>query len=85
LLGPLNGLDLDAIGWVIAGGESGPRHRPMAPEWVEEIRDLCTAGNVPFFFSGAGARRRPVAANSTTGRETSSRSSLAAGVRAARI
>lgn len=56
LLGPLNGLDLDAIGWVIAGGESGPRHRPLAPEWVEEIRDLCTAGNVPFFFKQWGGR-----------------------------
>lgn len=50
LLGPLDGLDLGGIGWVIAGGESGPRHRPVEAGWVQEIRDLCTAGNVPFFF-----------------------------------
>jgi protein gp37 len=56
LIGPLNGLDLHGIGWVIAGGESGPRHRPMAPDWVEEIRDLCTAGGVPFFFKQWGGR-----------------------------
>ncbi|CCK62871.1 Conserved protein of unknown function [Mycobacterium canettii CIPT 140070017] len=29
LLGPLDGIDLTEIGWVIAGGESGPRYRPM--------------------------------------------------------
>ena len=56
LLGPLDGLDLNGIGWVIAGGESGPRHRPMEPEWVEEIRDLCAAGDVPFFFKQWGGR-----------------------------
>jgi protein gp37 len=56
LIGPLTGLDLDGIGWVIAGGESGSRHRPMKAEWVEEIRDLCTAGNVPFFFKQWGGR-----------------------------
>jgi protein gp37 len=56
LLGPLNGLDLGGIGWVIAGGESGPRHRPVEAEWVEEIRDLCTAANVPFFFKQWGGR-----------------------------
>jgi protein gp37 len=39
LLGPLGGLDLDRIGWVIAGGESGPHHRPMQMEWVRELRD----------------------------------------------
>ena len=38
LLGPLE-LDLTGIGWVIVGGESGPKHRPMKPEWVRSIRD----------------------------------------------
>jgi protein gp37 len=56
LIGPLSGLGLDGIGWVIAGGESGPRHRPVKAEWVEEIRDLCMAGNVPFFFKQWGGR-----------------------------
>ena len=34
LLGPLNGIDLDGIDWVIAGGESGPNHRPVDVDWV---------------------------------------------------
>ncbi|GCD99665.1 DUF5131 family protein [Embleya hyalina] len=54
LLGPLTGLDLESIGWVIAGGESGPGHRRMDPEWAAEIRDLCVAARVPFFFKQWG-------------------------------
>lgn len=56
LLGPLDGLDLAGIHWVIAGGESGPRHRQMDPEWVEDIRDACEAAGVPFFFKQWGGR-----------------------------
>ena len=56
LLGPLPGLDLSGIGWVIAGGESGPGHRPVHPDWVAAIRDLCAAQNVPFFFKQWGGR-----------------------------
>ncbi|MGK8487097.1 DUF5131 family protein [Nocardia asiatica] len=56
LLGPLDGLVLDGIGWVIAGGESGADHRPMDPEWVRVIRDTCRAADVPFFFKQWGGR-----------------------------
>jgi len=56
LLGPLDGLDLTGIGWVIAGGESGPGHRPVDPSWVTGIRDLCAIGQVPFFFKQWGGR-----------------------------
>lgn len=56
LLGPLNGLNLDSIGWVIAGGESGPGHRPVEEEWLIDIRDLCSAAGVPFFFKQWGGR-----------------------------
>ena len=56
LLGPLPGLDLDHIGWVIAGGESGPGHRPMEQQWVIEIRDACRTAGVPFFFKQWGGR-----------------------------
>ena len=56
LLGPLDDLDLTSIGWVIAGGESGPRHRPMDPAWVTGIRDACQAADVPFFFKQWGGR-----------------------------
>ncbi|MFC9993101.1 DUF5131 family protein [Nocardia sp. NPDC127526] len=56
LLGPLDGLKLDDIGWVIAGGESGARHRPMDPAWVRDIRDICEVAGVPFFFKQWGGR-----------------------------
>jgi protein gp37 len=56
LLGPLNELDLSGIGWVIAGGESGPRHRPMDPDWVRELRDRCVAAETPYFFKQWGGR-----------------------------
>jgi protein gp37 len=56
LIGPLSGLDLAGIGWVIAGGESGPDHRPLDPVWVTEIRDACVSTDVPFFFKQWGGR-----------------------------
>jgi protein gp37 len=56
LLGPLDGIDLTGIGWVIAGGESGPRYRPMQLEWARSIRDASRAAGVPFFFKQWGGR-----------------------------
>ena len=56
LLGPLDGLDLDGISWVVAGGESGPGARPMDPRWAADARDLCAAAGVPFFFKQWGGR-----------------------------
>ena len=56
LLGPLEGLDLDGISWVIAGGESGPGHRPLQSSWVIGIRDRCIGADVPFFFKQWGGR-----------------------------
>ena len=61
LLGPLPSLDLDGIDWVIVGGESGPRSRPMREEWATDIRDSCLAATVPFFFKQWGGTRRKVA------------------------
>ena len=54
LLGPLYGLQLNGIDWVIAGGESGPGARPMKPEWVTSLRDQCVEASVPFFFKQWG-------------------------------
>lgn len=54
LIGPLGTLDLDGIGWVIAGGESGRKARPMHPAWVRSIRGQCQAAGVPFFFKQFG-------------------------------
>jgi protein gp37 len=56
LLGELAGLDLEGIGWVIAGGESGPGHRPLDVSWVAGIRDQCVGAGVPFFFKQWGGR-----------------------------
>lgn len=56
LLGPLDGINLEGIGWVIAGGESGPDYRPMHLEWARGIRDAATAADVPFFFKQWGGR-----------------------------
>lgn len=57
LLGPLEGLDLDGMDWLIAGGESGPRHRPVRVEWLRELRDRCVNEDVEFFFRQWGGRR----------------------------
>jgi protein gp37 len=54
LLGRIARLPLAGIHWVIVGGESGPRARPMRPEWVQEIRDRCTERGIPFFFKQWG-------------------------------
>jgi protein gp37 len=56
LLGPLPSLDLAGIDWVIVGGESGPRHRPIDPEWVRQLRDRCVDARVAFFFKQWGGR-----------------------------
>ncbi len=53
LLGPVT-LDLRGIDWVIVGGESGPRHRPMKMEWARSVRDQCRAAGVAFFFNQWG-------------------------------
>jgi protein gp37 len=58
LLEPLPNMPLDGIDWVIVGGESGPRARPMAPEWVSDIRDQCIQHRVPFFFKQWGGTQR---------------------------
>ena len=58
LLGPLPDLDLSDIDWIIVGGESGPRARPMKESWVIEIRDQCQKAQVPFFFKQWGGTRK---------------------------
>ncbi|WBP85120.1 DUF5131 family protein [Kitasatospora cathayae] len=68
LLGPLPGLRLDGIGWVIAGGESGAGHRPMDPAWVVEIRDACLAADVPFFFKQWGGHNPKARGRDLNGR-----------------
>lgn len=54
LLGDIGPVDLSGIGWVIVGGESGPKARPLSPEWVATIQIQCHQQNVPFFFKQWG-------------------------------
>ena len=67
LLGPLT-LDLAGIHWVIVGGESGPKARPMDPAWVEGIRQQCAVAGVPFFFKQWGGVRKKQAGRLLHGR-----------------
>ena len=57
LLGPvhLRAKDLYGIHWVIVGGESGPKARPMDPQWARDIRQQCQKYGVDFFFKQWGA------------------------------
>lgn len=58
LLEGLGAFDLAGISWVIAGGESGPRARPMHEDWVRQVRDNCVRAGVPFFFKQWGGVRK---------------------------
>lgn len=53
--GPVHGLDLTGIDWVIAGGESGAAARPMSPQWVRDLRDRCNEAGVAFLFKQWGS------------------------------
>ncbi len=68
LLGPLGKIDLTGIGWVIVGGESGPRARPMELSWGREVRDQCLANDVRFFFKQWGGRTPKAGGRSLDGR-----------------
>ncbi len=54
LLGPISSINLEGIDWSIVGGESGPKARPMEPEWATNIRDQSLDACVPFFFKQWG-------------------------------
>jgi protein gp37 len=69
LLGPLERLDLTGIDWLIAGGESGPRHRRIDPAWAAELRDRCQGEGVAFFFKQWGGRRPKSGGRELDGRE----------------
>jgi len=58
LLGPATPVDLTGIHWAIVGGESGPGARPMARQWVENLRIVCQDQNVAFFFKQWGGTHK---------------------------
>ncbi len=68
LLEDVGELNLTDIHWVIVGGESGPKARPMKPEWADSVREQCEEQDVAFFFKqwggwGADGKRRAKSAN----------------------
>jgi protein gp37 len=68
LLGPLKGMNLENIHWVIVGGESGPGARPAKREWITNIRDQCLQAKVPFFFKQWGGVQKKKAGRELDGR-----------------
>jgi protein gp37 len=54
LIGSVTNARLDGIHWAIVGGESGPKARPIDPEWVDEIKELCDEFGAAFFFKQWG-------------------------------
>jgi protein gp37 len=57
LLSPMkspSGTQWPGLNWVVCGGESGPKARPMHPDWARSMRDQCQAAGVPFFFKQWG-------------------------------
>ncbi len=68
LIEDIGEIDLSNIDWIIVGGESGPKARPMNPEWVQRIKKQCDQKNILFFFKqwggwGADGKKRTKKAN----------------------
>ena len=68
LLGSIPSLNLESIDWVIVGGESGPRARPIKESWVIDICNQCQGRKVPFFFKQWGGVNRKKAGRELEGR-----------------
>jgi protein gp37 len=68
LIGSVGRIKLTDIHWVIVGGESGPRARPMKVEWVREIYHACRRYDVPFFFKQWGGFRKDLTGRKLGGR-----------------
>ncbi|WP_269684793.1 DUF5131 family protein [Flavobacterium lacustre] len=68
LIGPLNNLNLKKIDWVIVGGESGYKARPMDEEWVLDIYEQCKKAKVSFFFKQWGGKNKKAAGRLLNGK-----------------
>ncbi len=58
LLAHMGEIDLENIDWVIVGGESGHKPRPMDADWVLDIQEQCKEKNVAFFFKQWGGKNK---------------------------
>lgn len=68
LISPCENLNLDGIHWVIVGGESGPKARPMERAWADSIRKQCRKNKVRFFFKQWGGVRKDLTGRQLNGR-----------------
>ena len=68
LLGALPNMNLKKINWVIVGGESGFKARPMKLEWVLDIQEQCQEAEVPFFFKQWGGKNKKLTGRTLNGR-----------------
>ncbi len=68
MLSQIPRLDLTGIDWVIVGGESGPRARPIGANWVRDVRERCGATGTPFFFKQWGGVNKRKAGRELDGR-----------------
>jgi protein gp37 len=68
LLEDVGKINLKGISWVIVGGESGPKARPISAEWARSIRNQCKTAKVPFFFKQWGGKRKKKAGRTLDGR-----------------
>ncbi|QRA41998.1 DUF5131 family protein [Chryseobacterium cucumeris] len=68
LIGPLSNLNLERIDWVIVGGESGHRPRPIHSEWVIDIQEQCEKNEVAFFFKQWGGKNKKASGRILNGR-----------------
>ena len=67
LIGPLSNMDLSNIDWVIVGGESGRKSRPMEELWVWDIKQQCQEQEVAFFFKQWGGTNKKKAGRELAG------------------
>ncbi len=68
LIGPLSNMNLQNIDWVIVGGESGHKPRPIEAEWVIDIKDQCEKAEVAFFFKQWGGKNKKASGRLLDGR-----------------
>lgn len=67
LLGPLTNINLVDVDWVIVGGESGRKPRPMHQDWVIDIKNQCKEQSIPFFFKQWGGTNKKISGRTLDG------------------
>lgn len=56
-IGPIKNPNFKGIDWVIVGGESGPKARPIEKQWILDIKKECDENKIPFFFKQWGKKQ----------------------------